>query len=135
MESCPKRARHQPNDHYGWVGRALSLYSPRARGSFWATPWGFSGLLDSKQVRKQSFSCYKRFARSRNSTICRACSSCFASISWRQRRNWSLMGGFTGLLDMAISFDGPVGCSRMAKASEIGRSLGSGCTQALTYRL
>ena len=28
VESCPKRARHQPNDHYGRVGRALSLYSP-----------------------------------------------------------------------------------------------------------
>ena len=29
VESCPKRARRQPNDHYGRVGRALSLYSPR----------------------------------------------------------------------------------------------------------
>ena len=28
MESCLKRARHQPDDHYGRVGRALSLYSP-----------------------------------------------------------------------------------------------------------
>ena len=45
------------------------------------------------------------------------------------------MGGFTGLLDMAISLDGPVGCSRMTKASEIGRSPGSRCTQALAYRL
>ena len=27
MESCPKRTRHQPDDHYGQVGRALSLYS------------------------------------------------------------------------------------------------------------
>ena len=28
VESCPKRARHQPDDHYGRVGWALSLYSP-----------------------------------------------------------------------------------------------------------
>ena len=28
VESCPKRARHQPDDHYGRVGGALSLYSP-----------------------------------------------------------------------------------------------------------
>ena len=27
VESCPKRARHQPDDHYGRGGRALSLYS------------------------------------------------------------------------------------------------------------
>ena len=45
------------------------------------------------------------------------------------------MGGFAGLLDMAVSSDGPVGCSRTAKAAEIGRSPGSGCTQALAYRL
>ena len=38
------------------------------------------------------------------------------------------MSGFTGLLDMAVSSEGPVGCSRMAKASEIGRSPGSGFT-------
>ena len=50
-------------------------------------------------------------------------------------QNWSSMGGFIGLLDMAVSSNGPVGCSRMAKASEIGRSLGSECTQALAYRL
>ena len=28
VESCPKRAHHQPDDHYGQAGRALSLYSP-----------------------------------------------------------------------------------------------------------
>ena len=28
VESCPKKARHQPDDHYGRVGGALSLYSP-----------------------------------------------------------------------------------------------------------
>ena len=107
----------------------------RARGSFWATPLGFSGLLDSKQVHKRSFSCCKRSACPRRSAICRACSSCFVSISWRQWRNWSSMGGFAGLLDMAVSSDDPVGCSRTTKASEIGRSHGSGCTQALVYHL
>ena len=28
VESCPKRARHHLDDHYGRAGRALSLYSP-----------------------------------------------------------------------------------------------------------
>ena len=28
VESCPKRVRHQPDDHYGRAGWALSLYSP-----------------------------------------------------------------------------------------------------------
>ena len=28
VESCLKRARHQPDDHYGWVVGAISLYSP-----------------------------------------------------------------------------------------------------------
>ena len=45
------------------------------------------------------------------------------------------MGGFAGLLDMAVSSDSPMGCSRMTKASEMGRSPGSGCTQALPYCL
>ena len=45
------------------------------------------------------------------------------------------MGGFIAFLDMAVSSDGPVGCSRIAKALEIGRSPRSGCTQALAYRL
>ena len=34
VESCPKRVRHQPNDNYGWAGRALSLYSPGLRAHF-----------------------------------------------------------------------------------------------------
>ena len=52
VESCPKRDRHQPDHHYGWAGRALSLYSPglgahsrrHIRGSraFW-TLSGFVG--------------------------------------------------------------------------------------------
>ena len=28
VESCLKRTRHQPDDHYGQVGRALFPYSP-----------------------------------------------------------------------------------------------------------
>ena len=36
---------------------------------------------------------------------------------------------------MAVNFDGLTGCLGMAKVLEIGRSPGSGCTQALTYRL
>ena len=52
VERCPKRARHQPDDHYVRVGGALSLYSPRLRAHFglhlrgsracW-TPSGFVG--------------------------------------------------------------------------------------------
>ena len=34
VECCPKRARHQPDDHYGQVGGALSLYSPRLGAHF-----------------------------------------------------------------------------------------------------
>ena len=36
---------------------------------------------------------------------------------------------------MAVNSDGPTGCLGIAKALEIERSLGSGCTQALAYRL
>ena len=52
VESCPKRARHQPDDHYSRVGGALSLYSPGLGAHFglhlggcracW-TPIGFVG--------------------------------------------------------------------------------------------
>ena len=41
----------------------------------------------SNRVSRRSFSSRNRFACSCNLAICRACSSCFASISWRQRRN------------------------------------------------
>ena len=135
VESCLKKSHHQPDDRYGLVGGALSPYLPelgahsgRHLGGSRAC-WTLSGFVGGY------FSCCKWFTRSRNSAICRACSSCFASISWRRRRNWSSMGGFTGLLDMALSSNGPMGCLRMAKALEIGRSPGSGCTQALAYRL
>ena len=36
---------------------------------------------------------------------------------------------------MVVNFDGPTGCLGIAKALEIGRSRGSGCTQALAYHL
>ena len=36
---------------------------------------------------------------------------------------------------MTLNSDGPVGCLGVAKASQIGGSLRSGCTQALAYRL
>ena len=42
---------------------------------------------------------------------------------------------FAGLLVMPLNSDGPMGCLGIAKALHIGRSLGSGCTQALAYRL
>ena len=97
-------------------------------GSERGGPRDFSVWLASNRVRRSSLS-------SRNSATCLACFSCITSISWRQRRNWSSGGWFAGLLDMTVSSDGPVGCSRMAKVSKIGRSLGSGCTQAVAYRL
>ena len=89
----------------------------------------------SNRVRRRSFSSRNRFACSCNSTICRACSSCFASISCRQTRNWSSRARFAGMLVMAVNFDGPMGCLGIAKALEIRRSPGSGCTQAIAYRL
>ena len=89
----------------------------------------------SNRVRRRSFSSNNRFACSCNSAICRAYSSCFASISWRQRRNWSSGAWFAGLLVMAVNSDCLMGCLEIVKASKIGRSPGSGCTQVLTYRL
>ena len=54
MESCPKRARHHPDDHYGRVGRALSLYSPglgahsgRHLWGSWAC-WTLSGFVSGR---------------------------------------------------------------------------------------
>ena len=51
VESCPKRARHQPDDHYDRVGGALSLYSPglgahfgRHLGGSWAC-WTLSRFI------------------------------------------------------------------------------------------
>ena len=36
---------------------------------------------------------------------------------------------------MAVNSDGPMGCLGIAKALKIRRSPGSGCTQAVAYRL
>ena len=36
---------------------------------------------------------------------------------------------------MTVNSDGTVGCLGIAEVLEIGRSLKSGCTQALAYRL
>ena len=51
VESYPKRARYHPDDHYGRVGGALSLYSPglgayfgRHLGGSWAC-WTLSGFV------------------------------------------------------------------------------------------
>ena len=71
----------------------------------------------------------------RNSATCWACSSCLASSSWRQRRNGSLGAGFAGLLVMVLNSDSLVGCLGIAKALQVGGFPGSGCTQALAYRL
>ena len=40
VESCPKRAHHQPDDHYDWVGRAISLYSLRLGAHSGRHLWG-----------------------------------------------------------------------------------------------
>ena len=54
MESCPKRARHQPDDHYSQVERALFLYSPglgaHSRRHLWGSRacWTLSGFVSSR---------------------------------------------------------------------------------------
>ena len=54
VESCPKRARHQPDDHYGRAGRALSLYSPglgaHSRRHLWGSRacWTLSGFVGDR---------------------------------------------------------------------------------------
>ena len=56
VESCPKRARHQPDDHYGRVGRALSLYSPGLGAHFGRHLWGsracwtLSGFISGRSL-------------------------------------------------------------------------------------
>ena len=54
VESCPERARHQPDDHYGRAGWAFSLYSLRLgarsgrhlRGS--RACWTLSGFIGGR---------------------------------------------------------------------------------------
>ena len=89
----------------------------------------------SNCVRRRLFSSCNRFACSRSSATCLACSSCLASKTWRHRRNWSLGAKFAGFLVMVLNSDGPMGGLGIAKALQIGGSLGSKCTQALAYYL
>ena len=117
-------------------GTVASLpLSGRDRGSGRRGPQDFSAWQASNRVCRRLLSSHNRFVCSRNSATCLACSSCLASISWHQRRNWSSGGRFAGLLDMTVSSDSPVGCSRTVKTLKIERSPWSGCTQALAYRL
>ena len=131
-----------PEDNSSSAGRSTSsgagTYLPlsgRAEGN------GLGGSRDcpagpaSNWVRRHSFSSRNWFAYSHNSATYLACSSCLASSSCRQRRNWSSGVKFAGLLAMALNSDGPVGCLGVAKASRIRGSPRSGCTQALAYRL
>ena len=54
VESCLKRARHQPDDFYGRVGGALSLYSPRLGAHYGRrlggsrACWTLSGLIGDR---------------------------------------------------------------------------------------
>ena len=54
MENCPKRALHQPDDHYGRVGGAHSLYSPglgaHSGRHLWGSPacWTLSGFVTDR---------------------------------------------------------------------------------------
>ena len=53
VKSCPKRARRQPDDQYGRVGRVLSLYSPglgaHSGRHLWGSRacWTLSGFVSS----------------------------------------------------------------------------------------
>ena len=57
------------------------------RGARWLLPRAFLIRSPSRRVRKRSFSYCRWSTRLCSSPICLACSSYFASISWRQRRN------------------------------------------------
>ena len=94
-----------------------------------------SARLASNWVRKRSFSSRNWFACTRSLATYLACSSCLASNSWRQRRNWSSGARFVGLLVMVLNSNGLVGCLGIAKALQIRGSPESGCTQVLAYRL
>ena len=131
-----------PEDSSSSAGRSTSSDAAtsfplpgREGGSGWGGSRDCSARSASNRVHRCSFSSLNRFACSCSSTICLAYSSCLASISWCQRRNWSSGAKFAGLLIMALNFDGPMGCLGIAKALEIGRSPRSRCTQALAYRL
>ena len=59
---------------------SLSLFC-LIKGARWLLSLAFSPRSFSKRVCRWSFSCCRLSARSRNSSICLACSSCFVSIS------------------------------------------------------
>ena len=65
----------------GWIG-SLPLFCLTG-GIGWLLPRTFSVRSSSRRVRKLPFSCCRWSAGLCSSTICLACSFCFASISWR----------------------------------------------------
>ena len=78
-------------DNSSSVGRSTlsgaTTYLPlpgREGGNGWGGSRDCPARPASNWVRKRSFSSRNRFACSRNSAICLVCSSCLASISWRQ---------------------------------------------------
>ena len=116
------------------VATSLTLLG-RGGENRWEGSRDCSARPTSNWVRKWSFSSRNQFPCSRSSTTFLASSSCLASISWSQRRNWSPGAKFAGLLVMALNSDGLMGYLGTTKALQIGRSPGSGCTQALAYCL
>ena len=130
-ESCGSGELSEDNSSFAGrlmsSGTAASLpLSGRDGGSGRGGPRDFSAWLACNRVRRSLLSSRNRFACSRNSATCLACSSCLASISWRQRRNWSSRGRFSGLLDMTVSSDSLVGCSRIQRLRRLGDHLGAG---------
>ena len=87
-------------------GAAASLPLPRREGGN-----GRGGSHDcsappaSNWVRRRSFSSRNRLACLHSSATCLACSSCLASNSWRQMRNWSSGARFAGLLVIVLNPD------------------------------
>ena len=53
------------------------------RGALCLLPRAFLIRFPSREANRRSFSCCRWSAQLCNSSICLACSSCFASISWR----------------------------------------------------
>ena len=96
VESCPKRARHKPDDHYGRVGRALSLYSPglgaHSGRHLWASRacWTLSGFVSGRSPAVNGPPVLVTWPSVGPAP------PVSAFISWRQRRNWSSMGGGGG---------------------------------------
>ena len=83
-----------PEDNSSSAGRSTSSDATTSLpllGQEGGNGWGGSrdcpARPASNWVRKGSFSFHNQFAYSRNSAICLVCSSCLASISWRQDRS------------------------------------------------